>query len=110
MGSVLSVNPEIFRLDIRVAHAEVSTTAQTPDILTVLAVGASSFQPSTTSSNARRSNLTRFSPEMSTAEDHILYLVRRIVSLKRIRISYFFTIVCTSHLDMIFFQSEKRLM
>ena len=72
MGSILSVNPDIFMFDIRVAHAEVSTAALTPDILRVLAVGASSLQPSITSSSARLNNLTRFSPENDTAEHHML--------------------------------------
>ena len=35
MGTILSVNPEIFRLDVGVAHAAVSTAAQNPDILQV---------------------------------------------------------------------------
>ena len=60
-------------LDIPVAHAAVSTAAQNPDILRLFAVGASSLQPSITSSSARRNNLTRFSPENGTAEHHILY-------------------------------------
>ena len=108
MGSILSVNPEIFRVNIRrVVHEAVSTAAQNLDILQVLAVGENSLQPSITSSSARRNNLTLFSPENGTAEHYILHLVRRIVSLKRVRISHFFSKYLASGYD--FFQSEKRL-
>ena len=89
MGRILSVNPEMFMLDIHVTHTAVSTTAQNPHILRVLAVGASSLRPSGTSSSARRNNLTRFSPETGAVEHHILYPVRRIVYLKRVRLSHF---------------------
>ena len=50
MVSILIVDHEILRLDIREAHAAVFTTAQNPDILRVLAVGASSLELSSVSS------------------------------------------------------------
>ena len=84
IGSILSVNPKMYT-SVYVWHTKQYTAAQAPDILRVLAVEASSLQPSITSTkqlDAFFNRTSRISQGLPGAKDDIL---------KRVRISHFFS-------------------
>ena len=110
MGRILSVDPEILRLDIRGStRSTISTAVQNPDILRVLAVGAGSLEPSITSSSARRNNLTCFPPEHGKA-NILFYSIPVPVTKDRILMRNHISpisLVDAWHRDMIFFKLKN---
>ena len=108
MSSILSVNPEKIWLDIRVAQQKYLQQHKTPTYDECLQseqeVSNPRLPPVVLAETTCRV-LTRFSPKNGTAEHHILYQVRRIISLKRVRISIY--LVHSSHLHLVFLEKWK---